>query len=69
MADKRGTIVIVHGAWVGGWRWRNVADLLRERGHYVFTPTLTGLGERHHLTSRDVNLSLHAQDIANVLRY
>ena len=69
MSDKRGTIVIVHGAWVGGWRWRNVADLLRERGHYVFTPTLTGLGERHHLTSRDVNLSLHAQDIANVLRY
>ncbi|MCW2337902.1 pimeloyl-ACP methyl ester carboxylesterase [Sphingobium sp. B2D3A] len=69
MADKRGTIVIVHGAWVGGWRWRKVADLLRERGHYVFTPTLTGLGERAHLTSRDVNLALHAQDIANVIRY
>lgn len=69
MPDKRGTIVIVHGAWVGGWRWRKVADLLRERGHYVFTPTLTGLGERHHLTSREVNLSLHAQDIASVIRY
>ena len=69
MANKRATIVIVHGAWVGGWRWRNVADLLRDRGHYVFTPTLTGLGERAHLTTRDVNLSLHAQDIANVIRY
>ncbi len=69
MAKKRATIVIVHGAWVGGWRWRNVADLLRDRGHYVFTPTLTGLGEREHLTSRDVNLSMHAQDIANVIKY
>lgn len=69
MADKRATIVIVHGAWVGGWRWRNVADILRDRGHYVFTPTLTGLGEREHLTSRDVNLSLHARDIANLIKY
>jgi pimeloyl-ACP methyl ester carboxylesterase len=69
MADKRGTIVIVHGAWVGGWRWRNVADTLRDRGHRVFTPTLTGLGERSHLTSRKVNLAMHAQDIANVIKY
>lgn len=69
MAEKRANIVIVHGAWVGGWRWRDVADTLRNRGHYVFTPTLTGLGERHHLTSRAVNLELHAQDIANVIKY
>lgn len=69
MADERGTIVIIHGAWVGGWRWRNVADTLRDRGYRVFTPTLTGLGERSHLTSRDVNLALHARDIANVIQY
>lgn len=69
MAAKRATIVIVHGAWVGSWRWRNVADLLRDRGHYVFTPTLTGLGEREHLTSPAVNLSLHAKDIANLIKY
>lgn len=69
MADKRATIVIVHGAWVGGWRWRAVADLLIGHGHHVFTPTLTGLGERAHLTSREVNLSLHAHDIANVIKY
>lgn len=69
MADRPATIVIVHGAWVGGWRWRNVADTLRDRGHRVFTPTLTGLGERAHLTSREVNLALHARDIANVIKY
>jgi pimeloyl-ACP methyl ester carboxylesterase len=69
MASKRGTIVIVHGAWVGGWRWRRVADELIARGHLVFTPTLTGLGERAHLTSPAVNVSLHARDIANVVHY
>jgi pimeloyl-ACP methyl ester carboxylesterase len=69
MAKKRATIVIVHGAWVGGWRWREVADTLRDRGHYVFTPTLTGLGDRVHLTSPEVNLSMHAQDIANTIKY
>jgi pimeloyl-ACP methyl ester carboxylesterase len=69
MANKRATIVIVHGAWVGGWRWRGVADLLRDRGHHVFTPTLTGLGERSHLTSASVNLSLHARDVANVIQF
>lgn len=69
MAKEAATIVIVHGAWVGGWRWRAVADALIDRGHHVFTPTLTGLGERAHLTSPAVNLSLHALDIANVIKY
>ena len=69
MANKRATIVIIHGAWVGGWRWRRVADTLVDRGHHVFTPTLTGLGERAHLTSPSVNLSTHALDIANVIKY
>ncbi len=67
MQKNRGTIVIVHGAWVGGWRWRQVADDLQARGHRVFTPTLTGLGERVHLTSPAVNLSVRAVDIANLL--
>jgi len=69
MANKRATIVIIHGAWVGGWRWRRVADELSERGHRVFTPTLTGLGERAHLTSPAVNLSMHSLDVANVVKY
>lgn len=69
MTRKRATIVIVHGAWVGGARWRRVANHLIERGHEVFTPTLTGLGERAHLSSPAVNLSMHAQDVANLIRY
>jgi pimeloyl-ACP methyl ester carboxylesterase len=64
------TIVIVHGAWGGAHSWnRSVAPRLREAGHAVFTPTLTGLGERAHLATPDVSLDTHVQDVANVLFY
>jgi len=64
------TFVIVHGAWGGGYSWnRWVAPKLRDAGHTVFTPTLTGLGERAHLANPDVSLDTHVQDVANVLFY
>jgi len=63
------TYVLVHGAWHGGWCWRRVAKRLRAAGHEVFTPTLTGLGERSHLLTASVNMATHVQDIANVLRW
>jgi pimeloyl-ACP methyl ester carboxylesterase len=63
------TFVLVHGAWHGGWCWRRVSDLLEKDGHKVFAPTLTGLGERSHLLSRDVNVSTHATDVANVIKW
>jgi pimeloyl-ACP methyl ester carboxylesterase len=63
------TIVLVHGAWHGGWCYRRVAELLRGSGHRVFTPTLTGLGERSHLLTRSINLSTHITDIANMIRW
>ena len=56
MALARSTFVLVHGAWHGGWCWRRVSDLLEQQGHKVFTPTLTGFGERSHLMSKDINL-------------
>jgi pimeloyl-ACP methyl ester carboxylesterase len=63
------TFVLVHGSWHGGWCWRRVADLLRAKGHRVFTPTLTGVGERSHLLSREVNLDTHIADIVNVFHW
>lgn len=63
------TLVLVHGGWDGGWAWRGVARELRGAGHEVFTPTLTGSGERVHLASPEVGLATHIQDIVNVLRY
>jgi pimeloyl-ACP methyl ester carboxylesterase len=63
------TYVLVHGAWHGGWCWREVARRLRAAGHTVFTPTLTGLGERAHLASPTVDLSTHALDVVNLFEF
>jgi pimeloyl-ACP methyl ester carboxylesterase len=66
------TLVLVHGAWHGGWCWRHLAPLLRAAGHEVHHPTLTGLGERSHLRTpleTGVGLDTHIQDVANVLEY
>jgi pimeloyl-ACP methyl ester carboxylesterase len=56
-------------AWFGGWCWKKSARLLRDDGHVVYTPTLTGLGERAHLANPSTGLSVHIEDIANVLHY
>jgi pimeloyl-ACP methyl ester carboxylesterase len=63
------TFVLVHGAWHGGWCWRRVSDLLEKKGHKVFAPTMTGLGERSHLMSKDVVLDTHIADIVNVVKW
>ncbi len=59
--------LLVHGAWHGGWCWRDVAARLRERGHQVLTPTLTGLGERAHLLTAATGLDTCVADIAAVI--
>lgn len=46
-----------------------MADLIREGGHRVTTPTMTGLGERRHLLSRSVDLGLMITDIVNHIVY
>ena len=61
------TFVLVHGAWHGGWCWARVAPRLRDAGHTVFTPTMTGFGERSHLLTPENGLELNVADIANVL--
>ena len=63
------TFVLVHGAWHGGWCWRRVADLLRAKRHKVFTPTLTGLGERSHLLRAGINVSTHVTDVINTIKW
>ena len=68
-SSKEQAIVLVHGAWHGGWCYGRVADLLRAAGHRVYVPTLTGLGERSHLLTRSINLSTHITDITNLIRW
>jgi pimeloyl-ACP methyl ester carboxylesterase len=63
------TYVLVHGAWRGSWIWKRVRKALQACGHEVFTPTLTGVGERSHLLSRQVNLETHIADVINLIRW
>jgi pimeloyl-ACP methyl ester carboxylesterase len=63
------TFVLVHGAWTGGWGYKKTARLLRAAGHEVYVVTLTGLGERSHLSHPGITLSTHIQDVVNVFEY
>jgi pimeloyl-ACP methyl ester carboxylesterase len=73
-ADREGrgamaTFVLVHGAWSGANTFRKVRPLLREAGHEVFTPSLTGLGERSHLLAPEIGLTTHVHDVVNSILY
>ncbi|WGD50771.1 alpha/beta hydrolase [Bradyrhizobium sp. CB1650] len=63
------TFVLVHGAWGGAHGFRHVRRLLRSRQHDVWTPSLTGVGERIHLSSPQVGLSTHIRDVVNHVLY
>lgn len=61
--------VLVHGAFHGAWCWTPIARRLRARGHEVYAPTLTGLGERRHLLSKAITIETFVQDVLNVLEF
>jgi pimeloyl-ACP methyl ester carboxylesterase len=63
------TYVLVHGGAHGGWCYQRAARLLRSAGHDVYTPTMTGVGERAHLLRPDIDLDFHINDIITVLEY
>ncbi len=63
------TFVLVHGAFQGGWVWREVAAILCRNKHEVHSPTFTGSGDRSHLLSQDVSLHTDIKDITNFLHF
>lgn len=63
------TFVLVHGAWHGGWCYARVRKILQQKGHDVFTPSLSGLGEHSHHYSPAINASTHIQDIVNLIKF
>jgi pimeloyl-ACP methyl ester carboxylesterase len=69
IAPRHYTFVIVHGAWGGGWAFKEVDRLLRADGHTVYRPTLTGQGERVHLASPDIGLRTHIDDVVNTILF
>ncbi len=67
-AEKQ-TFVLVHGATAGGWEWKRTGQFLTDDGHTVFRATLTGLGERMHLNSTNVDLQTHINDVVNLILF
>jgi pimeloyl-ACP methyl ester carboxylesterase len=63
------TYVLVGGAWLGGWCWKPIARHLRDQGHDAYPLTLTGLGERVHLASPQVDLETHITDVVNLIEF
>lgn len=68
-ANHPKTYVLVHGGYHGAWCWKDVARRLRALGHEVYTPTLTGLGERSHLMAIRPTLETFIEDVAQVIRF
>jgi pimeloyl-ACP methyl ester carboxylesterase len=67
IASSSTAIVLVHGAWHGAWCWIRVLPLLRGAGVDSHAVTLTGVGERSHLMSRDIDLNTHIQDVIGLI--
>jgi len=67
--EYKKTYVLVHGGWRGGWAWRPLVDILEAKGHKVYAPSLTGLGDRSHLLNKDIRLKTHVMDIVNIVKY
>jgi pimeloyl-ACP methyl ester carboxylesterase len=63
MAD----FVLVHGAWHGGWCWRDVVRILSAAGHRAHAVTLTGVGERVHLMTPAITLETHISDVVKAI--
>lgn len=68
-APEKFTFVLVHGATAGGWEWKRTGECLTADGHTVYRATLTGLGERMHLNSTDVDLQTHINDVVNLILF
>ena len=67
--SEKYTYVIVHGATAGGWEWKRTAKFLTDDGHTAYRVTLTGLGERKHLSSSEINLETHVNDVVNLILF
>jgi pimeloyl-ACP methyl ester carboxylesterase len=68
-ATEKQTYVLVHGATAGGWEWKSTGKFITDDGNTVYRATLTGLGEREHLNSPDIDLQTHINDVVNLILY
>ncbi|MHA7944889.1 alpha/beta hydrolase [Formosa sp. 3Alg 14/1] len=64
---EKPTFVLVHGAWHGGWCWKDVKDNLIEEKFTTYTPSLSGMGEHKHNLNDSISLRTHILDIINLI--
>ena len=62
-------LVLVPGAWLGAWAWKDATPLLEKQGHVAYPVTLTGMGDRVHLATKDVGMETAIEDVLNVIRF
>ncbi len=62
-------IVLLHGAYQGGWIWQNVVPHLRAAGHNVFAPTLDGCAERRATLRPGIDTESQAAEVADMLHF
>jgi pimeloyl-ACP methyl ester carboxylesterase len=62
------TFVLAHGSWHGGWCWNRVAERLRAKGHTVYAPSYTGMGDRVHLLSKEITIETFVEDLVQVIQ-
>src|SRR5579883_3382784 len=63
------TVLLIHGAYQGGWIWTRVAERLRAGGHRVLAPSLEGCAERRHALRAHITTESHARELADLLFY
>ncbi len=63
------TVVLIHGAYQGGWIWSPVAARLRAAGHTVYAPSLDGCAERAPQARPGITTETQADEVAALLRY
>ena len=58
--------LLVHAAWLGGWAWEPVANLLRQEGHEVVAPDLPGHGENIQ-NPQDITLDAYVEAVTQAI--
>lgn len=59
--------VLIPGAWLGSWAWKEVIPLLEMEGHRAFPVVLTGMGEKANESLTDVGIERAIQDVLEIM--
>ena len=60
------TYVLIHGAWHGGWCWKNVIPLMEKEDHKVIAPDLPGHGEDKRPIA-EITLQAYSDRVCQIL--